>query len=628
MKFLFSRESISYRFFATMSLVLGIGTIVLIGAIAINAGFIQQNILVKKGTGLAQYIAKISQDPLIMEDTIQLDTIVNEARYDEDILYTIIFNENGEAVTSRFSSINYTSPRIIALRAGLSEIDELDQATRYIREHEAAKEVSAPITTGGQTIGKVVVCLSKHNIIDNIVSTGIHIIIFNIAIAIILLVTMFVVSRRIIFTPLTDLVHASRSLARGDLTTRIGTDAVGEIRMLIDSFNQMAEDLQKTTVSREYVDNIIRSMTEALLILSPEHVVMDVNQAAGRLLGYKESELIGMRAEQFFTTAALANMSDDSLHDEGISLDTFCTRKDGSTLPILFTASAMRDESGTLRGIVCNALDISEMKKVNRQLETVNENLVQMVEQRIEAEEKARRLNIDLEEQKAALEAANRELESFCYSVSHDLRAPLRHINGFTTMLNEDCRDMMDDFGRDCLDRICAASSHMGVLIDDLLRFSRVSRTELTIGHVDLSDIAEKIAAQYREAEPARKVRFAIAPGLAARGDSALLGMVMQNLIDNAWKYTGTTPEALISIGQTEMAGEKVYFVRDNGVGFNMAFKEKLFRVFERLHGEEFEGTGIGLATVHRIIERHGGRIWAEGAVGQGATFYFTLHQQ
>ncbi|GEM_PF-1549421 len=625
MESIFSKGSISYRFFSTLSLVLGVGTLVLIAAIAINEGFIQHKILVKKGTGLAQYIAKISQDPLVMNDTIQLDSIVNEARYDQDILYTVIFNEKGEAVTSRFSSINYTSPRIIEHRAKLSEISDLDQAMGYIREHEAAHEVSVPVTTGGQVIGRVVVCLSKHNIIENILSTILYITIFNIVIALILAGTMVVVSRRIIFTPLHDLVNASRSLARGDLTTRIETDAVGEIRMLIDSFNQMAGELQKTTVSREYVDNIIKSMTEALLILAPDHTITDANQAAARLLSCTREELIGMHAEDFFNSAILADLIEDRLHGEGIRVDTFCTRKNGSTLPILFTASAMRNESGSFCGIVCNALDISELKQVYSQLEAVNANLVQMITQRIEAEEKARRLNKDLEEQKTALEAANRELESFCYSVSHDLRAPLRHINGFTTMLIEDYREAMDDFGRDCLDRICAASSHMGTLIDDLLRFSRVSRTELNIVEVNLSGVAEKIAANYREAEPGRNVRFEIAPGLAARGDSSLLEMVLQNLIDNSWKYTGTTPEARITIGRADVAGEPVFFVRDNGVGFDMAFRDKLFQVFERLHGEEFDGTGIGLATVHRIIERHGGKIWAEGAVGQGATFYFTL---
>ena len=625
MNSIFSRESISFKFFSTTALVLVAGTFLLISALAVNEGFTQHRVLVKKGKGLAQYVAKLSQDALVMGDTVQLDSIVNEARYDDDILYTVIFDRNGEAVTSRFASINYTSPRIEEHRATLRTIDELDKALEYIREHEATKEVSSPVVTGEQTIGKVVVGLSKHNLIDNIVSTITFVTIFNIVIAFILGAALFIISRRLIFTPLTELTTASRSLARGDLSTRVETSAVGEISLLIGSFNQMAEDLQRTTVSREYVDNIIRSMTEALLILAPDYRIMDVNSAACRLLGYAEEELTGMPAEKIFDTAILAGMVDGTLPETGLCLDTLCTRKDGSTLPILFTASAMRNSDGTFRGIVCNALDISEMKEIYLQLEKTNDALKQEIAQRRDAQEEARMLNLDLEEQKTALEFANRELESFCYSVSHDLRAPLRHINGFTNMLIEDYHEGLDENGRDYLERICAASCHMGLLIDDLLRFSKVSRAELKIAPVDLSTVAEKIAAMYREAEPQRHVRFDIAPGLSARGDAALLEMVMQNLIDNAWKYSSTVPEALITVGRTNHEGEDVFFVRDNGVGFNMAYQEKLFRVFERLHGEEFDGTGIGLATVHRIIERHGGRIWAEGKVGHGATFSFTL---
>jgi PAS domain S-box-containing protein len=622
---MFSRESISFRFFSATALVLAVGTFLLISAIAVNEGFIQHGMLVKKGRGLAEYVAKISQDHLVMNDTSRLNSIVKEARYDDDILYTVVFDRHGSAVTSRIASLNYSSPRIEEHRSSLRTIDELGKALEYLREHEATKEVSVPVITGEQTIGKVVVGLSKHNIIDNIVKTILFVTIFNIVIAFILGATLFTISRRIIFTPLKELTTASRSLARGDLTTRVVASAEGEISLLIGSFNQMAEDLQRTTVSREYVDNIIRSMTEALLILSPDYRVMDVNRAACRLLGYAEEELAGMRADVLFDTSILAGVTNGTLSETGLCVDTLCQRRDGSSLPILFTASAMHDIDGKLQGIVCNALDISEMKQIYRQLEKTNEALKLEIEQRKDAQEEARMLNLDLEEQKDALEFANRELESFCYSVSHDLRAPLRHINGFTNMLREDYYDTMHEYGRDCLDRICAASKHMGLLIDDLLRFSRVSRTELKFVEVNLSAMVEKIAATYREAEPARRVRFDIAPGMVTRGDAALLEMVVQNLIDNAWKYSSTVPDARISVGCTEQEGHAVFFVRDNGVGFNMAYKEKLFRVFERLHGEEFEGTGIGLATVHRIVERHGGRVWADATVGHGATFYFTL---
>jgi light-regulated signal transduction histidine kinase (bacteriophytochrome) len=205
------------------------------------------------------------------------------------------------------------------------------------------------------------------------------------------------------------------------------------------------------------------------------------------------------------------------------------------------------------------------------------------------------------------------------------LRAPLRHINGFTAIIKEEHSEQLDAPGRGYLDRICAASSRMGTLIDDLLLFSKISRADMKIVELNISERAMKIAAMFRESEREREARIEIAEGLTARGDALLVDMVLQNLIGNAWKYTARTPQAAISVGRTEEHGAELFFVKDNGVGFNMAYKDKLFRVFERLHGEEFEGTGIGLATVQRIIERHGGRIWAEGAEGRGAVFYFTL---
>ncbi len=224
------------------------------------------------------------------------------------------------------------------------------------------------------------------------------------------------------------------------------------------------------------------------------------------------------------------------------------------------------------------------------------------------------------------LERKNRELEAFSYSVSHDLRAPLRAIDGFSLALLEDHASQLDEDGQDYLRRVRSAAQRMGELIDDLLHLSRMSRAELIRTSVDLSGLAREVGAKLREANPERQVRFSVEDGIVAHGDPRLLQVVLENLIGNAWKFTGRTTDSAIDFGASPRGGEMTYFVRDNGAGFDMAYSARLFGPFQRLHTEkEFSGTGIGLATVQRIVERHGGRIWAEGEVDRGATLLFTL---
>src|SRR5881398_1307881 len=234
--------------------------------------------------------------------------------------------------------------------------------------------------------------------------------------------------------------------------------------------------------------------------------------------------------------------------------------------------------------------------------------------------------NESLRRNAAELLAANTELDAFAYSVSHDLRAPLRSIDGFSQVLLEDYAAQLDEAGRDSLRRVRAATQRMGTLIDDLLKLARVTRVEMRTEFVDLSVMAREIAAELQRATPDRQVEFAIAQGLEARGDARLLRVALENLLGNSWKYTAKRTKPKIEFGSIEENGGRAFLVRDNGAGFDMRYADKLFGVFQRLHSvSEVEGTGVGLATVRRIITRHGGRIWAEGAVDQGATFYFTL---
>ncbi len=233
--------------------------------------------------------------------------------------------------------------------------------------------------------------------------------------------------------------------------------------------------------------------------------------------------------------------------------------------------------------------------------------------------------NEKLKEEKIKAETANRELEAFSYSVAHDLRAPLRSVDGFSQALLEDYADKVDEEGRRYLTRVRSCAQQMAQMIDDLLALSRVTRTEIRREPVDIGAIAREIAARLRESQPERRVEFIIPDALSVRGDRGLLTIALENLLGNAWKYSGKRELTRIEIG-TSAPDNRTIFVRDNGAGFDMAHASKLFGTFQRLHkASEFEGTGVGLATVQRIVQRHGGQIWAEAEVDRGATFYFTL---
>jgi PAS domain S-box-containing protein len=340
-----------------------------------------------------------------------------------------------------------------------------------------------------------------------------------------------------------------------------------------------------------------------------------VNQKLCDITGYTREELL----ERTFQDITHPDDLNTDLENVGrmlageistYSMEKRYIRKDTSPVWINLTASVVRNGAGEPSYFIAIVEDISDRKRFQQEITQLNQDLERRVVERT-----------------AQLEVANRELEAFSYSVSHDLRAPLRSVDGFSQALLERYADTLDEKGKHYLNRIRAGSQRMGELIDDLLELARVTRTEMRRTQVDLSAIASEIAIELRQTQPERQVEFAIAPGIVAQGDARLLRIILENLLHNAWKFTSNRLYACVEFGiilQTD--SQPAYFVRDNGAGFDMAYANKLFGAFVRLHSmTEFPGTGIGLATVQRIVHRHGGRVWAEGAVEQGATFYFTL---
>jgi light-regulated signal transduction histidine kinase (bacteriophytochrome) len=270
---------------------------------------------------------------------------------------------------------------------------------------------------------------------------------------------------------------------------------------------------------------------------------------------------------------------------------------------------------------------LEDFSTETQKVEQTNREMATEIAERKRAEEALLMAKAATDAANRGLELVNKELEAFSYSVSHDLRAPLRSIDGFSQALIEDYADRLDDQARDYLNRVRAATQRMGHLIDDMLALARVTRTEMRRESVDLSALAGDVLAELQKSEPDRRVESHIEPGLVAQGDTPLLRVVLVNLLGNAWKFTGKQAHARIEFGtHPQKTGEPAYFVRDNGAGFDMTYAGKLFGAFQRLHSpHEFPGTGVGLATVQRVVHRHGGRVWTEGAVGKGATFYFTL---
>ena len=369
---------------------------------------------------------------------------------------------------------------------------------------------------------------------------------------------------------------------------------------------QAEEILQE---SEEKYRRIVENTTNVIMVTQPDGIISYLSPSCKRVLGYLPEELVGKNPAIFHpddTKKVQQTLSKALKGEKGSNFEYRIITKQGKIKWILHSWSPILVKK-KLHLIVSVIEDITDRKEIENNIKDLNENLMH---------------------QAVELAAANKELEAFSYSVSHDLRAPLRSIDGFSQAILEDYANKLDEQGKDYIQRVRNATQKMGQLIDDMLRLSRLSRAELHNEQVDLSYSAHIILDKLQVTEPSRKVKVTIQDNILVKADKKLLDILLENLLGNAWKFTSNNKNPTIEFGSMKKEKETIFFVRDNGAGFDMAYADKLFIPFQRLHSvDEFPGTGIGLAIVSRIIHRHGGKIWAEGEIGKGATFYFTLNK-
>ncbi len=417
------------------------------------------------------------------------------------------------------------------------------------------------------------------------------------------------------------IVHPDGKICWVEISGNVQTDRPGKPKHMLGIIHditkeknweslqeQLYEDIQR---ERDLLDVIMENTHAHLAYLDPDFNFITVNTAYAENSGYSKEQLIGKNHFDLFPNDENKKIFKQVLETKQkieFKAKPFKLHGQNKETYWNWALNPILDEKENIIGLVLSLIDVTDLK---------------------ETEEKIRSLNESLMKRSTDLAIANNELEAFTYSASHDLRAPLRSINGFSEILLEDYQDRLDEEGKDYLRRICKSAQRMSQLINDLLKLSRISRAELKQSTVDFSKLAQEVVDELKQREPDRNIRINIEPNMMVTGDKNLLRIVLKNLIENAWKFTKNTSNAKIDVGKTTENNETHYYVKDNGAGFDNQYADKLFIPFQRLHDEQtYPGTGIGLPLVARIIHRHNGQISGKGQKGKGAIFSFTLHQR
>lgn len=425
----------------------------------------------------------------------------------------------------------------------------------------------------------------------------------------------------VVTRPILSVADVSRQVVRArDYSQRVDKSSDDEVGALVDAFNDMLDQIQQRDEALQKKEaqtrTILKSALHSFITMDHEGRVLEFNPAAEQTFGYARDDVVGKEMAPLIIPPSTREKHRAGLKRYlntgrgsvlGRRVETTAMKSGGEEFPVELGITRIDTEGEPVFSAFI--ADITERKRSEEEIRALAAELEQRVEERTEQ-----------------LKVANKELESFCYSVSHDLRGPLRAIDGFSEALIEDMPSDLPEQASRYLDRIRAATLRMGQLIDDLLSLSKVSRAGLSYEEIDLSGIATEVVDALRQQEPERNVEVSIWERMSVTGDASLLRVALENLLGNAWKFTRKVDSPRIEVGCMQDGDSSVYFVRDNGAGFDMKYADKLFGAFQRLHHiDEYPGTGIGLATVQRIVHRHGGRVWADAAPGKGAVFFFSL---
>jgi PAS domain S-box-containing protein len=603
-------DNIRFRFLSVTAIILVAGTLTLSSIIAVTQEKILQNSLLANGQSLASFIAKLSKDPLVIKDVNQLNAIVNEANK-EDIVYTVISDEEGHILTSQFASINYRSPRYRSLLAGLSRDHELREIIAAIKKQEPIREVSVPVMIDIKPIGKVSIGISEYRMRRQIVQSVLFVIVLNLFVALALGLALFFASKKMILDPVTALSHATSALAVGDFSSRVNVETTGEVKLLVDRFNHMLDNLEKVTVSKAYVDAIIKSMIDTLIVASTDGRILLANAAVLSLLGYEEEELVGKPIEIIFddSTAAGNEMLGKIVAKGRVSnVETTYRTKDGTRVVMLFSGSTMTDRNG-IYGVVCVAKDVTERKQSEEDKQKLVSQLIQV--QKMES------------------------VGQLAGGIAHDFNNILTAIIGNCNIVQK--KLPADDPVRLYVDTVFTAAQKAAGLVKSLLAFSR--KQVISPLNMDLNDFIRK-EIHFLGRVIGENIELQITlfdHAIIIFADMTQMEQVLINLATNARDAMPGGGKLILQTEQVVLDNEfrrrrgfgtrgayAVLTVRDTGHGIDEQIKEKIFEPFFTTK-EVGRGTGLGLSTVYGIIKQNSGYITVDSELGKGTVFKIYL---